>query len=99
MNNAKIAQIGTPRELYDAPIDEFVADFIGEANLFDGVIDSIDAGMAIASVNGVSFTAAARELPVGAARIAIRPGRGRLSSANSVRSPSRLMPVAIWSTR
>ena len=35
MNNAVIAQDGTPRELYDAPANAFVADFIGEANIFD----------------------------------------------------------------
>ena len=33
MNNAVIAQDGTPRELYDAPANAFVADFIGEANI------------------------------------------------------------------
>ena len=32
MNNAVVAQEGTPRELYDAPANTFVADFIGEAN-------------------------------------------------------------------
>jgi iron(III) transport system ATP-binding protein len=35
MNNAVIAQDGTPRELYDAPANAFVADFIGEANIAD----------------------------------------------------------------
>ena len=35
MNNAVIAQDGTPRDLYDAPANAFVADFIGEANIFD----------------------------------------------------------------
>src|SRR5690606_7048498 len=38
MRNAAIAQVGTPRELYDAPADTFVADFIGEANLIDCTI-------------------------------------------------------------
>ena len=31
MNKGKIAQLGTPRELYDHPIDAFVAGFMGEA--------------------------------------------------------------------
>jgi len=35
MANARIAQTGTPRELYEEPADLFVADFIGEANLLD----------------------------------------------------------------
>ncbi len=42
MRNAQIAQIGTPRELYDAPADAFVADFIGEANLIPCEILSVE---------------------------------------------------------
>jgi ABC-type Fe3+/spermidine/putrescine transport system ATPase subunit len=34
MNNAVIAQDGTPRDLYERPANAFVADFIGEANMF-----------------------------------------------------------------
>lgn len=33
MDQGRIAQIGTGREIYDTPADRFVADFIGEANL------------------------------------------------------------------
>jgi iron(III) transport system ATP-binding protein len=36
MNNAVIAQSGTPRDLYEEPADAFVADFIGEANIVPG---------------------------------------------------------------
>ena len=35
MSNARIAQVGQPRELYEAPRDRFVADFIGDANLVE----------------------------------------------------------------
>ncbi len=83
MNNADIAQIGTPRELYDAPINEFVADFIGEANLFDGTIDSNNEGTATVSVDQISFQADAGDLPNGDVRIAIRPGRIRVLPANA----------------
>ncbi len=33
MHQARIAQIGTPRELYEAPANLFVADFLGDSNL------------------------------------------------------------------
>lgn len=36
MSQARVAQIGTPRELYDAPQSHFIADFIGDANLVCG---------------------------------------------------------------
>lgn len=34
MNNGKIEQVGTPDEIYENPITRFVADFIGESNMF-----------------------------------------------------------------
>lgn len=38
MKNGKIAQIGTPADIYNEPADAFVADFIGEANIINGVM-------------------------------------------------------------
>jgi len=43
MRDGAIAQAGTPQELYDFPADEFVADFLGGANLIKGRIVSGDA--------------------------------------------------------
>jgi putrescine transport system ATP-binding protein len=34
MNQGAIAQVGTPRELYEQPVDAFVAEFLGEVNWF-----------------------------------------------------------------
>ncbi|MSP37626.1 MAG: ABC transporter ATP-binding protein [Deltaproteobacteria bacterium] len=36
MNKGQIAQIGTPREIYANPVNEFAADFIGAANIISG---------------------------------------------------------------
>ena len=49
MSHGKVAQIGTPRQIYFQPLNRFVADFIGTMNRFDGVIS-----------NGVVETAAGR---------------------------------------
>lgn len=38
MQDGKIEQSGTPEDIYDEPINHFVADFIGEANIVDGVM-------------------------------------------------------------
>jgi iron(III) transport system ATP-binding protein len=37
MQHGKVAQIGTPRELYERPQSEFVAGFMGEAVLFEAI--------------------------------------------------------------
>jgi len=38
MHGGRIAQLGTPDELYFEPCSEFVADFVGESNLFAGIV-------------------------------------------------------------
>ena len=38
MNAGEIQQIGTPTEIYRTPVNEFVAKFIGETNIIDGVM-------------------------------------------------------------
>lgn len=38
INNGIIEQSGTPVDIYDEPINRFVADFIGESNIVDGVM-------------------------------------------------------------
>ncbi|UPM53285.1 ABC transporter ATP-binding protein [Gottfriedia acidiceleris] len=41
MNNGKIEQIGTPKEIYQNPASKFVATFIGENNFFDKGVKEI----------------------------------------------------------
>ena len=38
MNEGKIQQIGTPTDIYNEPKNAFVADFIGESNIIDGIM-------------------------------------------------------------
>ena len=75
MRNAAIAQIGTPRTLYDAPNDRFVADFIGEANLISCEIVSVTDDVATIEIENYQHTLPARGLPPGPATLAVRPSR------------------------
>lgn len=70
MQAGKIAQIGTPQDLYDRPATPFVADFIGDANLIDGTVQSghFHAGDLSIALAG----------PDGPATTSIRPERIRL---------------------
>ncbi|WP_261815155.1 ABC transporter ATP-binding protein, partial [Paraclostridium bifermentans] len=38
MNKGKIQQMGTPQDIYNEPENSFVARFIGESNIFDGIM-------------------------------------------------------------
>ena len=42
MDDGRIRQIGTPREIYERPDNSFVANFIGENNNLDGTVERID---------------------------------------------------------
>ena len=38
INDGEIQQIGTPDQIYNEPVNTFVADFIGESNIFNGTV-------------------------------------------------------------
>lgn len=40
MHDGVLEQIGTPKEIYEAPASKFVATFIGETNLFEGMVSA-----------------------------------------------------------
>src|SRR3546814_8934756 len=79
MRNAEIAQEGSPRDLYEAPADNFVADFIGDANLVTAEIESLDNGEALVRIGAVSRRLPARGLDLGAVQVAIRPEAIRIA--------------------
>ena len=53
MDHGKIKQVATPPEVYEAPSSRFVADFIGNVNMFEGTVSACGDGKAeIAGVDG-----------------------------------------------
>lgn len=46
MNKGVIEQVGTPKEVYATPASQFVADFIGAANIVPGTIVTLNEGVA-----------------------------------------------------
>ncbi len=79
MDRARIAQEGTPRELYEAPASRFVAEFIGEANLLPVEIARARSGHAMVRLGPVDLELPARDLPPGPALLAVRPHAIRLA--------------------
>ncbi len=81
MNEAVIAQEGTPNELYESPADLFVADFIGDANVVEAEIISVADATARVRLGRSEFSLARRGCSAGTAHVAIRPEAFRLSTA------------------
>jgi spermidine/putrescine transport system ATP-binding protein len=42
MNLGNVLQVGTPHEIYESPATDFVARFIGETNLFDATVSTVE---------------------------------------------------------
>jgi iron(III) transport system ATP-binding protein len=78
MRNAEIAQAGAPRELYDAPLDPFVADFIGDANLVEAEIVAVNGELATVRIGPLTRELPHRGLAPGPAHVALRPETIRL---------------------
>ncbi|WP_050524507.1 ABC transporter ATP-binding protein [Pseudorhodobacter wandonensis] len=98
MRNAGIAQKGTPRDLYEAPADAFVADFIGEANLIPCEILSVTGDTAEIGIGDFRHSLASRGLRPGEARVAVRPSRVRIG-ADGQGMPARIAKATYVGSR
>ncbi len=83
MNKGQILQVGTPAEVYEAPADTFVADFIGENNFFEGrVIEIFDEIYARISTSELGTLVCEMDKSVNVGdyiRVSIRPEKIRVS--------------------
>ena len=98
MDGGRIAQQGTPTDLYERPASRFLADFIGDANLVDGEL--------VHASGGPQFRAASISVPVdgngvapGPATLAVRPNRMRLTPAGAGLIPAECKRVAYLGSR
>lgn len=84
MDKGEVMQVATPAEVYEAPASRFVANFVGNVNMFEGrVADRADGAARIEAGNGITIRA---ENAGGAAAgadvaFAIRPEKIRVSPA------------------
>ena len=94
MDRGKIAQQGTPRELYEAPASRFLADFIGDANLIDG-----DLSGGAFSAGGVSAPVRSGGTASGPATLAVRPHRLKIVDAGRGPIPGSCKRAAYLGSR
>jgi len=74
MNQGKVMQIGSPREIYAKPENPFVAGFIGVSNFLNCEVNKCDAGSARVSIKGeLDVDIPVRKNYTGRAQISARP--------------------------
>src|SRR5206468_1609776 len=80
----QVEQIGAPSDIYDRPSTRFVADFIGDTNLFRGEVIRNGGGNSVLQVdNGLSIELAAPPEATGAVSIALRPEKISLATPSA----------------
>jgi spermidine/putrescine transport system ATP-binding protein len=84
MSEGKVQQVADPPTLYERPNNRFVADFIGQTNVFSGTVEAVDGGRVTLSVpSGEKVEASTGEAEVGvgqATHAVVRPEKVRFGS-------------------
>jgi iron(III) transport system ATP-binding protein len=89
MQEGRIVQIGSPRDLYERPISEFVAAFMGDAATFDAEVDT--GGLVHLGPLQIGPNSGLRR---GAVRIVVRPHAWRIAPASSAGLPGKVVRSA-----
>ena len=82
MDAGRLEQVASPRDLYETPTSRWIAEFVGDINLFEGQVGAVEAGrLAIATRDaGTVYVAEPRTPPArNVVSVAIRPEKVKLS--------------------
>ncbi len=90
MDQGMLQQVGTPREIYEKPNNRFVADFIGETNLFDVRVSEVGERGCVCAFGergSIGCEATGRPLVGAACHLSIRPEGLDMRSREDAESP------------
>lgn len=100
MDNGRILQVADPTTIYYEPASDFVADFVGDMNRVDGVIESIAHGSAVLRCGDqLSIAIESDDGPIAvgdAAACGVRPERVRVGSALET---ANVLPATVRAVR
>jgi putrescine transport system ATP-binding protein len=91
MDAGRLEQVATPRELYEAPASRWIAEFVGDVNLFEGQIGSREGSrLAISTQDAGTIMATEPRQPLTKTTVAvgIRPEKIKLSRRGPTSDPS-----------
>lgn len=96
MDAGQIAQVASPRDLYEAPVSRWIASFVGDVNLFEGRIASREAGRLTVSTQDagpIVATAPAEPPAKEAVAIAVRPEKIKLARRGAATGAASAEPL------
>jgi len=97
MQNGRITQVATPLEIYNRPRTRFICTFLGDANIFEGVVESKDKGVAVVRTNDFSVMVADendRLQAGGRAVLGLRPENIEIATTDA-RTADNAIPAVI----
>jgi len=86
MMDGRIMQVGTPHEIFNKPLNNDLADFVGVENILSGVVRNNVNGIAKIEVDTGDTLFAVSEYPGGAVKVFLRPEEIILSESRGVSS-------------
>ena len=91
MNKGKIEQMGPPSELYELPATRFVATFLGQSNLFDGVVSGTSGKNVRVTVGKMTLEVpiSRTKVTTGEITIGVRPEKIEISRKEPTASATR----------
>ncbi|OYV54273.1 MAG: putrescine/spermidine ABC transporter ATP-binding protein, partial [Legionella sp. 21-45-4] len=97
LNNGKIEQCATPREVYETPTNLYVAKFIGETTIFDLEITDVSDGYLHTSIESIPFRCLNQaNYQIGdKIHLILRPEDIRVWSESEVKDSSTMLPGVI----
>jgi iron(III) transport system ATP-binding protein len=99
MECGRIVQEGSPEEIYRKPTTAFVADFVGQCNLIDGVVESAGDGYMVVASHGLRFVIAvdgAHFTSATPVTIAVRPESVQLCAGGPNKFSGRLESISFF---
>lgn len=99
MNDGKVAQVGSPEDLYDRPDNRFVAGFIGESNFLPAVVRGLEDDVVVAECEGTLIRALCPGRPASGAKVTLttRPERLRFADGGwtGLEAPQNRLSVTV----
>jgi putrescine transport system ATP-binding protein len=103
MEKGEIMQVATPAEIYEAPNSRYVADFIGDINILEGVVRETDSALGAPGVvtidcDGIQVAVEQECQAITGDRVAfaIRPEKVRISPDQPVDSSANAVYGEVW---
>ena len=99
MSAGRILQTGTPEEIYNRPADRFVADFIGDTNFLEAVVEETSGGQAVVRLPGgarmpANLPPSGAGGPGSTVTVVIRPEHARIVGDDAVGPPDEA--AVLW---